>query len=694
MKKSIAFCVALLLLISCAIPAFAAGNGIETLKINPYGGEEASVDTVKWFASSGKYFLFLPADTVLAAAKVYYTASDVVSIDNVPISSGGSAAAFTPGAHTLLCGGQSYALTVMQSASLPSIFIETASGSLDYLLQNKENKESAVIRVYEDGALTLDGALNYIKGRGNSTWVECPKKPFNIKFDKKTSLLGMPKAKKWSLLANYKDNTDIKTPAALALGRTLGIPYTSECRNADLYLNGEYYGNFTVCESVEVGDNRVEITDLDKLNENANPDADIESLPRGGTGPNGTVQNHEVKGSMKWVNIPNNPADISGGYLLELEFGVRYDEEVSGFVSNRGQWVVVKSPEFASEAEVRYIAGFYNEAEEAIYSPTGYNSRGKHYTDYFDMETLAKTYLFMELQKPLDTALSSFYLFKDAAADQLVAAPVWDFDRGFYTPESRCACDLSNPDGWCSNSFSYAYNHGDLFDTETLLSLLFRHEDFRLAAANTWNHTVFGAAPQQVDALFADFYAENTASRQMDLVRWMFANAASPLAAAASAADAYFGTVSSFVHKRLGFLNRAFSGNLAMLYYDANGGKGHVFNREIALVGESVSALSHQLPGAYMTAPAGKVFCGWNTKADGTGTTYQPGNAVPLNQKTTVLYAQWKTPQATEPTQPGNPNPPAPSGNSSGGKSGFSEFWAKIVDFFRMIFDFWKNLFS
>ena len=137
MKKSIAFCVALLLLISCAIPAFAAGNGIETLKINPYGGEEASVDTVKWFASSGKYFLFLPADTVLAAAKVYYTASDVVSIDNVPISSGGSAAAFTPGAHTLLCGGQSYALTVMQSASLPSIFIETASGSLDYLLQNK-----------------------------------------------------------------------------------------------------------------------------------------------------------------------------------------------------------------------------------------------------------------------------------------------------------------------------------------------------------------------------------------------------------------------------------------------------------------------------------------------------------------------------------------------------------------------------
>lgn len=689
MKKRIAFFLALLLLVSCAVPAFAAGGGIETLKINPYGGAEASVDTVRWFVSGGNRFLFLPADTALADAKVYYSASDTVRIDNVPVASGGFAESFTPGSHTLSCGGQTYPLTVMQSASLPSIFIETASGSLDYLLQNKENKESAVIRVYEDGALTLDSELKSIKGRGNSTWIECPKKPFNIKFDKKTALLGMPKAKKWSLLANYKDNTDIKTPAGLTLGRMLDIPYTSECRNADLYLNGEYYGNFTVCESVEVGDNRVEITDLDKLNETANPGVEIESLPRGGTGPNGTVQNHEVKGSMKWVNLPNNPADLSGGYLLELDFGVRYDEEVSGFVSNRGQWVVVKSPEYASEAQVRYIAGLYNEAEEAIYSKTGYNSRGKHYSEYFDMETLAKTYLFMELQKPLDTALSSFYLYKDAASDQLVAAPVWDFDRGFYTPESRCACDLSNPDGWCSNSFSYCYNHGDTTDTETLLSLLFRHEDFRLAAADAWKNTLFGAAPQQIDALFANLYAENTASRQMDLVRWMYANAASPLASASSAADSYFATVSAFVHNRLGILNRAFRGDLAMLYYDANGGTGHVFNREIAFVGGRVTALSHQLPGAYMTAPAGKSFYGWNTKADGTGTAYQPGDKVPLTQKTTVLFAQWKTPQPSDPAPAGGN-----SGNSGGSRSGFADFWARIVSFFRMILDFWKQLFS
>ena len=88
---------------------------------------------------------------------------------------------------------------------------------------------------------------------------------------------------------------------------------------------------------------------------------------------------------MKWINIPNDPVDITGGYLLELEFASRYNDEISGFVSNHGQWVVVKSPEYASEAEVRYIAGLYNEAEEALYSETGYNSIGKHYTDYFEL---------------------------------------------------------------------------------------------------------------------------------------------------------------------------------------------------------------------------------------------------------------------------------------------------------------------
>ena len=85
MKKSISVFLALLLLAFCAVPAFAAGEGITALQINPYGGDESDIDTVKWFASSGKYFLFLPADTDLSAAKVYFTASGDVTLDGAPV---------------------------------------------------------------------------------------------------------------------------------------------------------------------------------------------------------------------------------------------------------------------------------------------------------------------------------------------------------------------------------------------------------------------------------------------------------------------------------------------------------------------------------------------------------------------------------------------------------------------------------
>lgn len=675
LKKMISFLLAALMLLSFAQAAFAAG-GLDSLQINPYGGAREDIDTVSWFVSGDKYFIFLPADFSLSAAKVYFSASGPVTVDGAAITSGGEAGAFTAGSHALVCGGNTYTLTVIISSDLPTVFIDTESGGLGYLLANKENKEPGAIRVYEGGEMTLDGELKSIKGRGNSTWLECPKKPFNIKFDKKTSLLGMPKAKKWSLLANYKDDTAIKTPAGLALGRMLGIPYTSESVNADLYFNGEYYGNFSVCESVEVDGNRVDITDLEKLNENANAGVDIETLPRGGTGENGSVEDHTVKGSMKWVDIPADPDDVSGGYLLEMEFASRYNEEASGFVSNRGQWVVLKSPEFASEAEVRYIAGLYNEAEDALYSATGYNSLGKHYTDYFDIETFTKTYLFTELQKSLDSCLSSFYLCKDKNSDKFIAAPVWDFDRGFYTPESRCGADLSSPDGWCAGSFSYAGNLGDPFDTETLLSLLFRHEDFRAAAANEWRTSVLGASPAQVDALFTDLYNANAGSRLMDMVRWKKTGSSDPIAAANSSAEAYFSKVSSFVHNRLGALNSAFTGDLAMLYYDANGGSGHVFNREIAFTGGSVTVLAPQIAGAQIIAPSGKTFRGWNTKADGTGAIYNPGAKIPLDGKTTTLFAMWDKPAITEQI----------TGNAQ-------SLWQRILAFFRKIISLLGGLF-
>ena len=61
----------------------------------------------------------------------------------------------------------------------------------------------------------------------------------------------------------------------------------------------------------------------------------------------------------------------------------------------------------------------------------------------------------------------------------------------------------------------------------------------------------------------------------------------------------------------------------------------------------TVTDMKHYAPGAHadvqansFAVPEGKVFLGWNTKADGTGTTYYPGSKIPVTDNLT-LYAIW-----------------------------------------------------
>ena len=70
--------------------------------------------------------------------------------------------------------------------------------------------------------------------------------------------------------------------------------------------------------------------------------------------------------------------------------------------------------------------------------------------------------------------------------------------------------------------------------------------------------------------------------------------------------------------------------------YDVNGGKGSVTDPK----SYSKEAHADIQEGAAITPPQGKVFLNWNTKADGTGTTYYPGDRVTVGENL-ILYAQY-----------------------------------------------------
>lgn len=679
MKKSLCIFLALFLLAFCAVPAFAAGEGIAALQINPYGGDEAAIDTVNWFASSGKYFMFLPADADLSVAKVYYSASDDVTLDGVPVVSGESAAAFTAGEHTLVCGERSYPLTVMLSANIPAVYLTTQSGSLDYIHANKENKEPGSIRVYENGALTLDKELKQIKGRGNATW-SYAKKPYNIKFDKKTGVLGMPKAKKWTLLAGHvMDNALMKNLFALNFGRAIGLEETSECQQIDLYINGEYLGLYLICESVEVGENRVDIADLDSANEKANPEiSDLEALPQMG------VRSGYAPGSMKWIDIPQSPEDISGGYLLEVDYLYRYHAEPSGFISDKGLPIVVGSPEYASLAEVEYISALWNKAEEALYSETGFNSAGKHYTECFDMDSLARCYLAEEVTKDVDSGITSFYFYKKAGDDRFYAGPLWDFDHALGSSTTiGNRLTVYEPDTWYANQLHRNSIDSACANFPTFFAQCYSFADFRTTVCDLWTQTVSQTLLQSVSSLAARKDAIH-ASVVMNHLRWNTygsADVATVSQKSENDADQFI----SFLTQRKPALDKGFAADGAVVVYNENGGSGNtIYDAKIYSVGDTATALRNST-----FARAGYEFAGWNTKPDGTGAAIGENERYTVPENYTVLYAQWK--EVQKPTEPENPpTEPAPSDGNDSSDGNYLQWLRHILQAFV---NFWRRLF-
>lgn len=72
----------------------------------------------------------------------------------------------------------------------------------------------------------------------------------------------------------------------------------------------------------------------------------------------------------------------------------------------------------------------------------------------------------------------------------------------------------------------------------------------------------------------------------------------------------------------------------AKLAYNANGGSGNMETIK-GLMGKGLQVAANGFK------RDGYRFTGWNTKADGSGTDYRPGNSLTLNEDT-VLFAQWK----------------------------------------------------
>lgn len=215
-----------------------------------------------------------------------------------------------------------------------------------------------------------------IRGRGNTTW-GMPKKPYRIDFPSKTTMFGLPAAKKWILMANYQDPTLLMNDIAFELGRRFGLQYTHSSIHVDLFINGTYRGNYQLTEQKEIGEGRVEV-------------------------------------------------DKKKGFLVELDS--YYDEEFKFRSTHLNLPVMVADADVSSEAEMKYIVDAFQGLEDALFEPDFPNNSYENYTDAASLINFMLVNEIVEngeLYHPKST-----YCYKDEDT-RIMWGPLWDFDYAF-----------------------------------------------------------------------------------------------------------------------------------------------------------------------------------------------------------------------------------------------------------------------
>lgn len=534
MKKILKSVTAFLLVLTLAFSVFAVSGAFaeEAEPLNSFavsakgsGENSSALGTVSWWKSDvdGKYYMFMPSKSDLSSITVWFTASDDVMCGDVKLENGVATTVFANGGEFVLSvGDKDYTIVFLNSSKLPTMFINTPEGGLDRIHADKDYKEKGctMLAINSKGKVDYNAALASMKGRGNSTW-NYPKKPYNIKLDSKAKLFGMEKAKNWCLIANYGENSLIRNQLVYTMGAAIGMKETPDCKNIDLYVNGEYQGVYLITEKVEINKNRVDIFDLEEATEEANPGVDLSTLsPLGVRGKfSGYLEN-----TQKWYDIPNNPENITGGYLLELDFSERYEAEASGFVTRNSQSVVIKSPEYASEAQVKYISQYWQEFEDALYSSDGYNDLDKSISDYIDITSFARSYLVQEWASNWDVGLSSTFFYKDLDG-KLIAGPIWDFDESLGNARgARDGIDLTDPKNIHAKVRNLFYDSlmgsNDVKATPNIFALAYRHADFAEAVEEQIKNNLVPAAQKLMNSTFDDYVNSVRGSAIMNAIRW------------------------------------------------------------------------------------------------------------------------------------------------------------------------------
>lgn len=377
------------------------------------GKEEISI----YEAEDGDCYVFLPSYAELEELTVVMSSGQQVSLGGIKLSNGMSCGEFVlETAYPLEINGRHEAiLWFYKSDNVATMYIDTATGSMEYIHEDKNYEENASITLYTvDGEINFHSEGNTLKGRGNATW-GYDKRPYSLMLSSAADLLDMGTATNWVLLANATDETNLNNYLVFDLASRVGFSWTPECRHVDIYLNGEYSGLYLLAEKVEVGVNRLNID------------------------------------------------PTTGDFLCKFDLYERWNTLRNPFLTNTGRTVEISYPERLQQIDYTNALSQVNQMEQAILS------RVDLYTEkIIDLDSWVRRYLIDEISANIDSDLASSYFYFSNGV--FYAGPVWDYDMSFgnstrnQEPNSFIAKNAKKSETFASPYYSALYENESFYN--------------------------------------------------------------------------------------------------------------------------------------------------------------------------------------------------------------------------------------
>lgn len=364
----------------------------EKLEIGIFGGEQ----TVQVWTEEQDVWIFLPSGADEAVWRIPEHTAHTWQMNGEQLQNGnilrlkdGESAALT---ETGFFGINTweYTVHVLKSENIGSLYLETESGTMDYIHETKKNSEKGYVKIADaEGKEDYSGSVSKIKGRGNYTWL-LEKKSYTLTFEEQAGLLGMPAAEQWILIACAEENTHMRNRMVFEMMREAGVENVQQSRWVDVYLNGEYAGDYLLTRKVE--------------------------LP-------------EIAGNGDWM------AEIDAYWQ---------EEEAVGFITGEGEEVAIIEPENASAEKQKEIADVFEKIEDELDIPDEKSAYRSKWRDVLDEESMVKKYLLDELAKCPDGFYGSNYCYLKNG--RLYFGAPWDYEFAFGNQPDGYS-ELELPDG-------------------------------------------------------------------------------------------------------------------------------------------------------------------------------------------------------------------------------------------------------